>query len=801
MAMEDKENNLGQYTADNIKVLEGIEAVRKRPAMYIGSTSATGLHHLVYEIVDNSIDEAMADVCNTIKVKIHLDESVTVIDNGRGIPVDIHPIENRPAAEVVLTTLHAGGKFDKKSYQVSGGLHGVGLSVVNALSEWLKIEIWRDGEVWKQEYSRGKPVSELKCVGKTEKRGTKIRFLPDSEIFEEHEFDYDTLAHRLRELAFLNKGILISIKDIRKKDRNDEYQYRGGIVSFIEHLNRNKHPLHKKPIFIHGEKNGVIVDISAQYTDSYQENVLTFVNNINTHEGGTHLSGFKTALTRTINSYANERNLLKDLKKTLSGDDIREGITAIISIKVPDPQFEGQTKMKLGNREVKGIVETTVNEQLGYFFEENPSVGKAIVEKAVLAARAREAAKTARELTRRKGALESASLPGKLADCSERDPALSELFIVEGDSAGGSAKQGRDRKYQAILPLRGKLLNVEKARFDKMLQNREIKTLITAIGAGIGHDDFDVLKVRYHKIIIMTDADVDGSHIRTLLLTFFFRQMPQMIEKGYLYIAQPPLYKVISGKREHYLLDAHEFDEFILQNACKKFVLRSLAIDKIYKNTRMQNIILKLISFQSNLEKLEHAGYPYNIIKVLVDNKINRRRHFTDKNIMELLVKSFRKKFNDAMINYNEETESYSLSINYEDIVYELDSEIINFDEFRSIYNINQSLGELVNPPYEILNVKQEIVETIETRTELIEYLENYGRKGLSIQRFKGLGEMNPEQLWETSMNQKTRTLKKIMVEDAVAADEIFSVLMGENVLVRRNFIRNNALLVKNLDI
>ncbi|MBN2382275.1 DNA topoisomerase (ATP-hydrolyzing) subunit B [bacterium] len=789
------------YTSDNIKVLEGIEAVRKRPAMYIGSTSTEGLHHLVYEIVDNSIDEAMAGVCDRIDVLIHLDDSVTVIDNGRGIPVDIHPQEKKPGAEVVLTTLHAGGKFDKKSYQVSGGLHGVGLSVVNALSEWLELEIWRDQCIWKQRYERGKPVTELKNVGPTEKMGTKIRFMPDSEIFEIREFNYETLSIRLRELAFLNKGLMITVVDLRKKDLKEEFKYDGGISSFVEFLNRNKHPLHKKPIVLEGIKNDIIVDIAFQYNDSFQENILCYVNNIHTHEGGTHLVGFKTALTRSINSYATENKLIKDIKSSLTGEDIREGITAVIAVKVPDPQFEGQTKMKLGNSEVRGVVETIVNDQLGIYFEENPPIIKTIIEKAVLAARARDAAKTARELTRRKGALETTTLPGKLADCSQRDPAFSEIFIVEGDSAGGSAKQGRDRRFQAILPLRGKLLNVEKARFDKMLGNEEIKTLITAIGSGIGHEDFDISRTRYHKIIIMTDADVDGSHIRTLLLTFFFRQMPLIIEKGYLYIAEPPLYKVTSGKKETYLVDDRAFETFILDNSCKKLYFQSGCMKQPLTGSALKALVLNLIDYNRASEHLLQAGYPLNIIQVLVKNNFNRRQQFGDEQLIKTVQSDLEPLCDAADLRFDEKTETYYLTIRLDQKELVIDTEIINFAEYADIFYLQPKIVEALAKPLFIYNDQNEVLAECERVADMIKFTMEFGRKGLSIQRFKGLGEMNPEQLWETTMNPETRTLKQVCVEDAVKADDIFSVLMGEVVELRRDFIKKHALLAKNLDI
>src|SRR5512144_79313 len=607
------------YSADKIEVLEGLEAVRKRPAMYIGSTGAPGLHHLVYEIVDNSIDEALAGFCDQVNVTIHIDHSVTVIDNGRGIPVDRHT-SGKSAAEVVLTVLHAGGKFDNDSYKVSGGLHGVGVSVVNALSETLELEIWRNGQVYQQTYERGTPTGDIEVAGTTKKRGTKVTFKPDPQIFEVVEFSFDTLAQRLRELAFLNGGVTITIDDERDGGKGHKFLYEGGIVSFVQYLNQNKSPVNEKPIYMRGEKDGIDTEIALQWNDGYAETLYSFANNINTHEGGTHLSGFRAALTRTVNSYAAKNNLTKDLKDaTISGDDIREGLTAVISVKIPRPQFEGQTKTKLGNTEVKGIVETVVNDKLGAFLEENPNVAKRVILKAVDAARAREAARKARDLVRRKGALDSSALPGKLADCQERDPAKSEIYIVEGESAGGSAKQGRDRRFQAILPIKGKILNVEKARFDKMLGSDEIKTMIAALGCGIGTEDFDAEKIRYHRIIIMTDADVDGSHIRTLLLTFFYRQMRELVDRGHIYIAQPPLFKVKRGKSERYVKDERELENFLIRRAVESRVAKFLDGSEIFGDM-LQRYLQRMMSYRKLLQRVTRRGNPPEIVSALLQH-------------------------------------------------------------------------------------------------------------------------------------------------------------------------------------
>ncbi len=790
---------INDYGADKIKVLEGLSAVRKRPAMYIGSTSAQGLHHLVYEVVDNSIDEALAGYCDEVNVTIHLDGSVSVVDNGRGIPTDIHPTEGRSAAEVVLTVLHAGGKFDNTSYKVSGGLHGVGVSVVNALSTQLELEIRRDGKVFQQSYRRGEPQSQLTVVGETKKRGTKIRFHPDGDIFETTEFSFDVLSQRLRELAFLNAGVRITITDEREDGKRHEFHYEGGIVSFVEYLNRNRTPLHPKPIYIRGDKGGVDMELALQYNDSYDEKVFSFANNINTHEGGTHLIGFRAALTRTMNAYAAANNLLKNVKVSISGEDLREGLTAVISVKIPQPQFEGQTKTKLGNSEVKGYVESLMNEKLAVFLEENPSIAKRILEKSIDAARAREAARKARELTRRKGALDVSNLPGKLADCQERDPAQCELYLVEGDSAGGSAKQGRDRKFQAILPLKGKILNVEKARFDKMLSSQEIGTLITALGTGIGKEDFDVAKLRYHRIIVMTDADVDGSHILTLLLTFFFRQMPQIVERGHLYIAQPPLYKVKRGKKELYLRNEAALQNYLLEEGTEDTTLFLEDGSKSYTGKQIIPLIKQLVEYRMLLDKVVRKGINEDLVRVLlrlrVTGSIEDLEGLAPKmaSLADVYEGADYKILDDGRIIVRLDNLRIAIDNHTVDIIssYEYGLLAESFRKVRDIFGNGRAV---------VSSEGRELFSTT-IGLDLLSFYMDSAKKGLSIQRYKGLGEMNPEQLWETTMEPSNRTLLQVKIEDAVEADNVFTVLMGDQVEPRRDFIEQNALNVSNLDI
>jgi len=807
----EKKETSQEYTAENIKVLQGLEAVRKRPAMYIGSTGISGLHHLVYEVVDNSIDESLAGFCNKIDVVIHEDNSVTVEDNGRGIPVDFHKEEGRPAAEVVMTMLHAGGKFDSDSYQYSGGLHGVGVSVVNALSEFLDLEIWRDGKVYVQRYEKGKPVSPFEVTGNTKRRGTKIRFRADTEIFESLDFSFDTLSQRLRELSFLNSGIRITIADERA-DKKQDFQYKGGIVSFVEYLNKNKTPIHSKPIHIDGEKEGIFLDIALQYNDGYAENLFSFANNINTYDGGTHLVGFKAGLTRTLNAYAGNNNLLKNGKVSIQGDDTREGLNGVISVKLSNPQFEGQTKAKLGNSEVKGLVEALVNEKLGTFFEENPPIAKKILEKVIDSARAREAARKAKELSRRKGFLETCSLPGKLADCQEQDPRESEIFIVEGDSAGGSAKQGRDRRTQAILPLRGKILNVEKARIDQILSNQEIKTVISALGTGAGKDEFSLERLRYHRVIIMTDADVDGSHIRTLLMTLFYRQMFPLIEGGYLYIAQPPLFRVKKGKEgANYLVSEENLEDFILEKGIEDLKLVIPGNRNPLSGKALLEMIKKVIRQEKILSRLAKRKMDPDVILAFARleefSKSTLKSEKEVKRAIETVKKDLKGAKGKGEVEFQVEKDPEHGSINLSCFSSSngsrqktvLDLELVSSAQFEELRKIAQQLGTLGAPPFQ-LKTGEEAKEVGEY-SQLVQEIFAFGKKGVEIQRYKGLGEMNPEQLWETTMNPETRTLLQVRVEDAVKADEIFTVLMGDQVEPRREFIQKNALSVTNLDI
>jgi DNA gyrase subunit B len=795
--MENNRNGSESYTAEDIKVLKGLDAVRKRPAMYIGSTGMEGLHHLVYEVVDNSVDESLAGFCKNIEVIIHLDGSCTVKDDGRGIPTEIHKEEGRSAAEVVLTELHAGGKFESKAYRISGGLHGVGVSVVNALSEWLDVEIKQNGTVYQQHFERGVPASPLAVVGKTKSRGTKITFKPDSAIFEITEYSWDILAQRLRELAFLNKGLKITLTDERT-EKTKEYHYSGGIVSFVEYLNKNKTPVHLKPIYVSGEKGDIILEIAIQYNDGYAETIYTFANNINTKEGGTHLIGLKSALTRTVNSYASSAGILKN-GNTLSGEDVREGLTAVISVKLMNPQFEGQTKMKLGNSEIKGIVESIVNEALGTYLEENPSVARKIVEKSLQAARAREAARKAKELTRRKGAFDDTGLPGKLADCSEKDPSLSELFIVEGDSAGGSAKQGRDRRTQAILPLRGKILNVEKARFDKMLSSEEIKILITALGTSIGPEDFDIAKIRYNKIVLMTDADVDGAHIRTLLLTFFYRQMPQVIEKGFLYIAQPPLFKVKKGRTEKYIQNETEMIGMLFELASEEIELYIKG--QFVKGKALIPHIKKLYKFERLSEWFERRRKDPDLLKYILSAGMNKDT-LKDRKQFEEILRKIREKYqamNIGQIQLDEEHQTYGVEIRRQNYKLNLDTDFLTSPEFRELENFFSIIKDLGALPYKVQ--AKEGIKEIQTSRELLDFILTTAKKGLSIQRYKGLGEMNPQQLWETTMDTEKRTLLQVTVQDSVEADSIFTILMGDQVEPRKEFITTHALEARNIDI
>jgi DNA gyrase subunit B len=850
----------GDYTADSIKVLGGMEAVRKRPAMYIGSTGDMGLHHLVYEVVDNSVDEALAGHADRIDVTIHIDNSITVVDNGRGIPTDEMEVdgEKLPAAQVVMTVLHAGGKFDSSTYKVSGGLHGVGVSCVNALSEQLDLEIWREGNVFEQSYSKGDPTSKLKKTGTTKKRGTKVHFLPDRTIFTVTEYNFDTLSNRLRELAFLNKGVVITLTDERNTDsktgeaKQVEFKFTGGIAEFIKHLNRGKQVLHDKPIYMEAERDQVSMEIALQYNDGYSETVFTFANNINTVDGGTHLQGFRTALTRTINYAGQQLGLFKDVKENLTGDDVREGLVAVISVKLSQPQFEGQTKGKL-NSDIAGIVQAFVNERLGAFFEQNPSVARKIINKAIEAARAREAARKARDLTRRKGALDGGGLPGKLADCSERDPQRCEVYLVEGESAGGTAKQGRDRRFQAILPLKGKILNVEKARYDKMLGHEEIRAMITALGTGIGKDDFDPAKLRYGKVILMTDADVDGSHIRTLLLTFFFRHMNELIKRGHVYIAQPPLYGIKKGKSTQYIKDDREFVRVMVKRASEGMIVRYGEGAAKIEGGQLTKFMGSLGEYIGFFDKVDKRLRDERITSLLPKHGIAQRVDFEgDKKNPPAKLAKLEKELQkiakndgggngikDVKLHFDEEHNVWEAQ--YTDpqgAERRINWEMAHTPEYRQMMSKFKQIEEYMEPPFVIERVakgaqaaaeEEELSETekedrdkIEKKTggkvtkrragesevvekqsarELFEYVVSEGKKDYTVQRYKGLGEMTAEQLWETTMNPEIRTLLSVKLEDIAETEAIFSTLMGEDVESRRKFIEENALDVKNLDI
>jgi DNA gyrase subunit B len=858
--LPDENGNNGSYTGENIRILEGLEAVRLRPAMYIGSTGEMGLHHLVYEVVDNSVDEALAGYAKKVDVIIHVDNSITVVDDGRGIPVDTMNVgngETMPAVQVVLTKLHAGGKFDSSNYKVSGGLHGVGVSCVNALSQEFNVEIWRDGHTWEMDFSCGGPTSELRQAGISKRRGTKVHFLPDKSIFTVTEFNYDILAQRLRELAFLNKGLEITLTDERTADaktgeaRRAEFKYVGGIAEFVKHLNRGKQVLHEKPIVMEALRDGVEIDIALQYNDSYSESVFSFANNINTVDGGTHLSGFRTSLTRTINAIGQSLGLFKDLKENLSGDDVREGLVAVVSVKLSQPQFEGQTKGKL-NSDIAGIVQAFVNERLGMFLEQNPPVAKKIINKAIEAARAREAARKARDLTRRKGALDGGGLPGKLADCSERNPDRCELYLVEGESAGGTAKQGRDRRFQAILPLKGKILNVEKARYDKMLGHEEIRAMITALGCGIGKDDFDASKIRYGKIILMTDADVDGSHIRTLLLTFFFRHMTDLIKRGNIYIAQPPLFKIKKGRFEQYIKDEREFVKVMVNRASEGMIVRHGEQASHIEGSDLTRFMATLDEYLSFVERVDKRIRNEKLTELLARAELVHRADFTSKaesdvppKLMRLheelseLADEFQFKLNKPV----EDEEHHTWSICFTDsqgATRCIDWTLASSPEFRQMMAKYSLIKEFLEPPFLVEYAAKAAAETTVEETEAAEdaeaagetaevqaeakqarraarapkepvekatarelfaYIVEQGKKDYSVQRYKGLGEMTASQLWETTMDPEHRTLLQVKLEDIAETEAIFTTLMGEDVEARRKFIEDNALDVKNLDI
>ncbi len=796
-----------EYSADSIKVLEGLEAVRKRPSMYIGNVDLQGLHHLVYEVVDNSIDEAMAGQCDIILVTIHTDMSVSVEDNGRGIPVEMHETEHIPACEVVMTKLHAGGKFDKDSYKVSGGLHGVGISVVNALSQKLEMEVYKNGKIYHQTYSKGHKTNDLKIIGDTEKRGTKIKFIPDFTIMNENEFVYETLSRRMRELAFLNKEVRIILEDERSAEK-DNFYYEGGIVSFVEYLNRSCTPLHE-PIHIEGEKKDVQIEVAIQYNDTFKEKLYSFANNIRTIEGGFHVSGFKGALTRTVNAYitSGSNNLPKNMQNIkITGDDMREGLSVIISVKLMEPQFEGQTKTKLGNNEVKGVVESLLNEGLGHYLEENPTVAKKIIAKGVDAARARDAAKRARELARKKGTLLDSTLPGKLAECQYADPAERELFLVEGDSAGGSAKQGRDRRFQAILPLKGKILNVEKARFDKILRSDEIKNIFTVLGTGAGREEYDIEKLRYHKVVIMTDADVDGSHIRTLLLTFFYRQMPDLVSNGYLYIAQPPLFRIGSRKNGVYLKNEEEYSNYLVKRiSSQKNLFLNNNEDPLPEDV-FYELLLNLTDYYDALSLLKKRDYDTDLLFTLIQKGVKDKFFLENKaNLEALSTEVTTKGYQVGEIDYDTERSIYEMDIydkSGKKLLVRVGREILATNDYKRMLKNYEKIEEFDRPPFTISSkqadakIKTEFYNII----ELLEFIISEAKKGINIQRYKGLGEMNADQLWETTMNPEKRIMLKVDIEDAEKADEIFTLLMGEEVEPRRNFIQKHALEVSSLD-
>lgn len=789
-----------EYTSQSIKLLKGLDGVRKRPGMYIGDTDdGTGLHQMVFELVDNSVDEAQAGFCDKIKVIIHDDLSVTVEDNGRGIPVGLHPTEKRETVEIIMTELHSGGKFDQNAYKASGGLHGVGVSVVNALSKELKLEIKRDGYIWVQTYSRGKPLGPLKKIGETKKTGTKIRFYPDEQIFSNMEFHFETLSKRLREIAFLNSGLEITLLN-EKDEKKVKFFYKGGVTSFVEFLSENKTPLHPKPIYLQDlrKEDGKeeFLEIAMQWTDSYNENILAFTNTINNKDGGTHVVGFKAALTRAINSYIEEHNMQKDLKENLAGEDVREGLIAVINLRIPDPKFSSQTKEKLVSSHVKGWVESVIMEKFKAYLEENPSVARKIIDKMIEAARAREAARKAKEIVRRKGALDSTNLPGKLADCQEKTSDFAELFIVEGDSAGGSAKQARDRRYQAVLPLRGKILNVEKAREDKIISNEEIRNIIAALGVGFDKENLDLSKLRYKKIIIMTDADVDGSHIRTLLLTFFYRYMFPLIEKGNLFIAQPPLFRVEKGNQVLYFLNEREMDGFFLKKLKENFEVRTEK-GRVFSGEELHNLILDYLNYKNSLNFLISHGVNKKVIDLLLDFSFQEGSYFLNENLLKPLCKALKEHFEEVE-TIPDPDNGWMILIRENGVLghsYILKQEIIESSEYSKLLSLYRKIKDLLNLNYKIGE------ENYSSLDEMVSAVLEKVKKGYSIQRYKGLGEMNPEQLWETTMDPERRVLLKVTIEDAVEADRIFSVLMGDQVEPRKSFIMENALRVKNLDV